>query len=437
VSRPDAGTDLGSAIDDWVAGHQDEIVAALAELVAIPSVARPPVADEAACQEAVERMLRAAGAELDVFDPIDVEGLRSHPLYRPAWDGATRSLEGRPNVVGRFRGSGGGRSIVLSTHIDTVAADESQWTASGPFAPAVRAGRLFGRGSWDTKWGIPVSLAAVRCLSDIGGRLAGDVIVESVVDEEFGGSHGTLAARLRGYAADVAIVSEPTGMVPALAHRAGGEWRITVRGDGGLAFDDKRLVNPIFAMARIVDAIRVFDKRRNERPAPPPLYADDPLLPTYITQIAGGGTTYGEATGVPTECHIFAWIEEYPAVDREQHVKGFVDGVLAALADDPLYEAAPPTFTPTIRYMEGSELAGDHPFLAHLAKAFHATGARYAPGGAPFAADTYVFNRYSGTPALTLGPRGGNAHGPDEFVAIQDLFALVRIYARALATWCG
>jgi acetylornithine deacetylase len=437
VSRPEAGTDLGSAIDDWVAGHRAEIVESLADLVAIPSVSRPPVADEAACQKAVERMLRTVDAEVDVFDPIDVEGLRTHPLYLPTWDGTPRSLEGRPNVVGRFRGSGGGRSIVLSTHIDTVAADESQWTESRPFLPAVRAGRLYGRGSWDAKWGIPVGLAAVRCLRDTGTRLAGDVIVESVVDEEFGGSHGTLAARLRGYEADIAIVSEPTGMVPALTHRAGGEWRITVRGDGGLAFDDKPLVNPVFAMARVVDAIRAFDTRRNERPSPQPLYTEDPLLPAYITQIAGGGTTYGEATGVPSECHIFAWIEEYPATTREEHIEGFVDGVLKALADDPLYEAAPPIFTPTIRCMEGSEIAADHPFLDHLAHAFQATGVQFAPGGAPFAADTYVFNCYSTTPALTLGPRGGNAHGPDEFVELEDLFVLVRILARSLATWCG
>ena len=56
---------------------------------------------------------------------------------------------------------------------------------------------------------------------------------------------------------------------------------------------------------------------------------------------------------------------------------------------------------------------------------------------APFAADTYVFNLYSPTPAITLGPRGGNAHAADEYVLVDDVVDLVRIYARAIFAWCG
>jgi len=56
--------------------------------------------------------------------------------------------------------------------------------------------------------------------------------------------------------------------------------------------------------------------------------------------------------------------------------------------------------------------------------------------GGLFACDTYVFNLHSPTPAFTLGPRGGNAHAADEFVLVEDVVALTRIYARAMLNWC-
>ena len=78
-----------------------------------------------------------------------------------------------------------------------------------------------------------------------------------------------------------------------------------------------------------------------------------------------------------------------------------------------------------------------HPFFGVLERAYQAIGQEYRMAGALFACDTYVFNQHSPTPALTLGPRGGNAHAADEFVLVEDVVALTRIYARAILNWCG
>jgi acetylornithine deacetylase len=209
-----------AATDRWIDEHSDELIATARALVQTPTENAPPTGNERDGQGMVERWLADAGAEVDVFSPAEVLELASHPAYFPTINGQPRDGHDRPNVVGRFRGAGGGRSIVLSTHIDTVpGGDPELWTVGTPFGGEVVDGRLYGRGSYDTKCAFASHLIAMRCLRELGIGLGGDVIVETVVDEEYGGSHGVLASRLRGYNADLAINSEPTHMAVCPEHR--------------------------------------------------------------------------------------------------------------------------------------------------------------------------------------------------------------------------
>ena len=123
--------------------------------------------------------------------------------------GEQPGYEGRLNVVGRRKGAGGGRSILLNAHIDTVPeGDHALWTQD-PFAANVVNGRVYGRGSCDMKGGLVTHLAALDALSAAGIRLKGDVTVAATVGEEDGGL-GALSTVLRGYQADAALVTEPT-----------------------------------------------------------------------------------------------------------------------------------------------------------------------------------------------------------------------------------
>ncbi|HEX5500319.1 MAG TPA: hypothetical protein VFX03_13865, partial [Thermomicrobiales bacterium] len=146
-----ATMDTNERIDAWVAQNKDALLGFLAELVKTPSVTRPPHASEAACQRIVEAAYREAGAAVDVFSPADVPGLREHPLFFGTWDGMPRPMTDRPDVVGVFKGSGGGKSLLLSTHVDTVGEGVEPWREAGPFSGDIREGKLYGRGSWDTK----------------------------------------------------------------------------------------------------------------------------------------------------------------------------------------------------------------------------------------------------------------------------------------------
>lgn len=424
-------------IETWIIEHKVPFLAFLSRLIQIPSEVIPPIGNERFCQEFVAEAYRQAGAQVDVFSPADIPELFSHPAYYGTWDGVPRDLTNRPVVVGTFPGEGGGRSLIFSTHIDTVpAGDPTEWKEASPFSGEIKNGRLYGRGSWDTKWGIATSLFAVRCVKELGFQLRGDVIVESVCDEEYGGSHGCLASRLRGYNADFAINSEPTSMVVAPAHRGGTAWKITVRGERGRGFTGKKLADPVYKLARVIQALRAYDQQRIPADAPPRFYESDPALPTYIQQVGGGGTTFAQAIGVPAECYLSIWTEEHPDTDEKMHTQRFQEFINSFLAQDADFDGIYPEYTRLFRYIPGSSIDPSHPFLEHLQRSFASAGVEYKVEGAKFACDTYIFNLYSPTPAVTLGPRGGNAHSPDEYVIVQDLLDLTRIYARLILEWC-
>jgi len=157
-------------------------------LIRFQSEQRVPTGWEKDCQMFVADRLRGLNLELDVFEPSEVPGFTEHPAY---WPG--RDYRNRPNVVGIWRGanSKGAKSLMFSSHVDVVAGLEGG--RFPPFGPVRQGDKLYGRGSNDMKGGLAASIMAVRCLQELGIRLQGDVYVESVVDEEMGGSNGTLA----------------------------------------------------------------------------------------------------------------------------------------------------------------------------------------------------------------------------------------------------
>ena len=200
-------SDLARRVRRAVADLAEQETAFLRDLVRTPS----QTGDEAAVQRVVADAYRGHRLETEVREPVvaDLADWAEHVT-------PVANYEGRPNVVGVRRGSGGGRSLILNAHIDTVeVGDRAQWTHD-PLGGEIDGGRLWGRGSCDMKGGLTSNLFALLALERAGYRPKGDVILESVISEEDGGA-GALAAVLNGTRADAAIISEPTrrAIVPA------------------------------------------------------------------------------------------------------------------------------------------------------------------------------------------------------------------------------
>src|ERR687890_796809 len=205
MARLDDG--LAKAIRDAVRARREEAVSLLQQLVRTPSA----TGQEGAVGEVVERAFSERGLDVDTWEatPEEVEPYREHV-------GEQYSDENRPNVAGLRRGGGGGRSILLNAHTDTVdPGDPAAWRGD-PLSGALEGDLLYGRGSCDMKGGLVTHLVALDALSDLGLDLGGDVTVAATVGEENGGL-GALSTVLRGYRADAALITEPTrlALVPA------------------------------------------------------------------------------------------------------------------------------------------------------------------------------------------------------------------------------
>lgn len=425
--------DLGTLIDRWVNSHAEEILQLTEALIRFPSVNRAPYGDEAEAQKFVAELMRGMGLDVDVFLPTDVPELAAHPAL---WRG--RDYANRPNVVGTWRGENptAGKSLLFSSHVDVVAG--SQGGRFAPFEPTREDGKLYGRGSNDMKGGLAATVMAVKCLKELGARLNGNVIVESVVDEENGGSNGTLAARLRGHNADACIVPEPTGMIVCPAHKGGRIWDIRLRGSPGIAFGSDNIISPIYGMARLVVALQEWEDIRNRVTPPHSMFVEIPGLPVLVTKIKAGEFEPGAGDAVPEDAMMEIWAEEYPGTTEAEHYTRLIGYLEQIARDNPAVAKCKMEIEAVTRFLPGSEIPHDHPIVQTVSHVISETLERPAVvRGAPFACDVFVFNQIANIPCVILGPRGGNAHSYDEWVMMDDLISLTKIFARTAVEWCG
>ncbi len=216
-------------------GDLAELTGQLVEIDSTNPDLVPDGAGEGEIAAFVADWLAAAGLEVDLYE----------------------AAPGRPNVVGVARGTGGGRSLLLNAHMDTVGVAGME----APFEPVVRDGRLHGRGAGDMKG----SLAAMMLVGAAAVRegFRGDVIVTAVADEEVG-SVGT-EALVRRTTADAAIVTEPTEEVVAVAHKGFVAFEVETAGYAAHGSRPDLGIDAIAAMGPVLTGIADARRRAPRR----------------------------------------------------------------------------------------------------------------------------------------------------------------------------
>ncbi|MEN3282666.1 MAG: acetylornithine deacetylase [Solirubrobacteraceae bacterium] len=371
----------------------------LTELVAIDSVNPtlvPGAAGEAQIANRIADWLRARGFEVSLQDT----GARD-----------------RPNVIGILRGSGGGRTLMLNGHVDTVGVagmDE-------PHRPRVEGGRLYGRGAMDMKGGVAAMLhAAARAAQD---RPRGDVIVTAVVDEEHS-SIGTEAA-LRAYGADAAIVTEPTAMDLTLWHR-GFVW-LEVEVDG-VAAHGSRPREGVDAIAKIGPILVGIDDLGRELAAGPA----HPMLGTgsvHASLIAGGQ----ELSSYPAACRLALERRTIPGEDAASALAEIEAIIARAAASDPALDArAKVTF-------ERKPLDADEDAEVVVALC---GAVREVTGGEPSFTSSAAWMdaaliAEAGIPVVVIGPHGEGLHGEVEWVDLASVQQCSDAVLGAIRRFCG
>lgn len=419
-------------LQQWVEAHRQEALDLTRTLVSTPSVNRVPHGEEAAVQQFVADYLRQLGCDMDVFLPDDVPELLSHEAYLPG-----RDYRDRPIVVGRKQGSGGGKSLLFSGHMDTVPLTDDRWTVE-PFSGAIVEGKQYGLGIFDMKAGMAASFIALKALGELGIRLKGDVCIETVVDEEYGGANGTLSSRLRGHRADAAIIPEPSNMVICPATQGGIMLRITFEGRGGRTFSGEEMVNPVFAAARFIEIFRQFDHDHGCKTSLDPWFQEGPPLTSYLQGIRAGDVTVPLFDRTPTQCAIDVWIQCYPGTNEEELYREFTEFCLARTEEDDMLRGWSPRIEKLIRFLPGTSLQPEHPLIETAAQIMRSAAPEQLDiKGAPFACDAFIFEQYSDIPVIVWGPKGGNAHAADEFIEVEDYLRLIQLYALMMIEWCG
>lgn len=327
---------------------------------------------------------------------------------------------GRPSVIGRRRGAGGGRSLMLNGHLDTVGVDGME----RPFEPRVQRGRLHGRGAYDMKGSLAACLGAVKALADGGVALAGDLVVAAVADEEVA-SLGTSAIIERART-DGAIVTEPTELAVCVAHKGFAWIEIEVEGRAAHGSRPDLGVDANLAMGRVLAELADLQRELARRAAHP--LVGRPSL--HVGTLAGGTgwSTYAaravagvERRTIPGETADGALAE--------------IDNRLARLRGDA--EAAPPRLTARLALArEPFEADADGPLARAIARAAADVLGEPERIGVAYWMDAALLGA-AGIETAVIGPAGAGAHEVEEWVDLDSCVQLADVLARAAIAYCG
>ena len=411
----------------------DGLVALLRELVAIPSLD----GDETRAQLRVASWMEGAGLESDVW-PIDLGELARHP----DWSHEVERDEAL-GVVGwvgdkaagaAAAGNPAGRDLLLNGHIDVVpAGDETAWTTP-PWDPAVRRGRVFGRGAVDMKGGLCCALFAAKAVRDAEVRLRGRLSVASVVGEEDGGT-GTLATILRGHSADGAVVVEPTQLHVVPAQAGSVMFRLVVHGLSAHGCVREEGVNAVEKFVPLLAALRRLEEERCGA-SRQPLFAGYRLpWPIEVGTVRAGDWASSVPDTLVAEGRYGVAVGEDGAAAR----RAFEAAIARAAAADPWLAKHPPDiewwggrFDPAV-----TEVA--HPIVTTvIAAAADIMGSAPPVEGVTYGADMRLLVNVGRIATVLFGPGDVRvAHMPDEHVRLEDLRAAAQALVLTALRFCG
>lgn len=410
-----------------------EIIRLAQALVRVDSVAIPPDGHETAAQKVLRGFLKPYRLDVEMYDCGFLERSR-HPCVRH-----DRHYRGRHNLIARLPGTGGGRSLLLSGHVDTVPTRPNPWRDS-PWSGVIRRGRLHGRGSWDMKSGLAAQFGVAMALRKGGVRLAGDLLCESVIDEEFGGGGGMLAGRLRGDNADACAIAEGTNYEVVRATRGGTVFDVVCRaGDPMAYFSKAEVVSPAIPLGRLLGWVDGWVRRR-KRVDRGQTYAQFPdPAPVQVLALEANRCDPDVAWSVPLEARVRVYFQFLPDEDVAAVVREIEGSLAAFAAADPFFRAHPleieRLFDPPLL---GHELPAAHPWTQCLhGAAAGVLGDEAKLSASEWPCDAFLAQRYFDVPTLLFGPRGGGSHNANEYVEVASVLRTAEVYLAAALAWCG
>ncbi|MGA9138767.1 MAG: ArgE/DapE family deacylase, partial [Methanocella sp.] len=317
----------------------------------------------------------------------------------------------RQNVVAVARGSGGGRSIMLNAHMDTVGVSGM----NEPFNPVIKDGRMYGRGTLDTKSALAAFMVAAVRASKMGMR--GDVIFTAVIDEEYG-SLGTEAVA-RKWHADGAIVGEPTNLDIVIAHKGFAWYEVETYGTAAHGSRPDLGVDAIVRMGKVLSGLEQMADRLSRSTTHPQLGPGS----VHASVISGGQ----EFSSYPSRCRLGIERRTLPgeAIETiDSEMQGLIDSIAAG---DPSFRAS----VKRTLARGALEVPADAPIVQTLSGGYrNVTGSMPKLAGMGGWMDSALLAE-AGIPSVVFGPSGEGLHADVEWV---DLHSVEQCHEIVLAT---
>jgi acetylornithine deacetylase len=324
---------------------------------------------------------------------------------------------GRINTIGLLHGRGGGRSLILNAHMDTVGVAGMD----DPFTPRIEGDRLYGRGAFDMKGGLAAIMLAATELAH-GPHLAGDVIVMAVADEEYA-SLGTEAA-LAAVRADAAIVTEPTGLDICIAHKGFAWLEIETIGRAAHGSRPDLGVDAIAAMGEVLSELNALNRKLASS-------STHPLLgsPSLHTSLIRGGQ---ELSSYPASCLLHIERRTLPGETREQIAAELAAVLETVAAHDPQFNATGRVFF----WRDPFAIEPEAEIVRALVEsAQQVAGCEPALVGQTPWMDAALLQA-ADIPTVVYGPGGEGAHAIEEWVSISQVATCAEVLVHVTQRFC-
>lgn len=396
---------------------KDDLFQLLSNLIQINSENFNSYGNEAECAQYVAQLCREMGLETDVYSPMDLPGFEEHPDYLPG-----RALENRYNVTARWQGKDGNDELMLMGHTDTMPiGDLANWTVP-PLGGLIRDGKIWGRGACDDKYAVATALFIIKLLKEQDFVPKSNILFSAYSDEEFGGSHGALAASLKY---PVPRIINMDCKLFEVWHCASGGQECFYRYHTAEPVDSAYLAGR--AIPIVLDVMEGFKQRRQAELSANRFYAGTIIPDTSLRYMgikagnSGSDLGCGELKFVfyteKTKEEIFA---EYREMEKELNEKLAPLGIIGD------------GFTPATRFFHYAYAEPDCGSIQDLCNAARTATGRELEVCGSCLSDLSVILKYGSPEAYGFGigrdfDEYGGAHQPDEFVYCDQLVEYAKI----------
>ena len=418
--------DKKKALIQKIEENRDEIIRCTQGFIRFSSISGREEEAQLYFASLLEKVSLTNDMTVDIWTP-DIEDMSINPYFLSE----RKSFEGSPNVVGVLKGSGGGRSIILNGHVDVVPEGIVDWL-DHPFSGKLEDGRIYGRGASDMKGGLIAAVMAVKAICDSNLRLKGDVIIQSVVEEETGGA-GTLSAIKRGYKADAAIVPEPTDL-KICPVSVGAMWfRVTVKGLSAHAATAYLGVSAINKAIKLIQAVEQLEEEEAKK-------KQHELYTQKIARVNIGTFRAGNfTTNVPEEAVFEGRMGIKPGEEIADVRKELEEIIIKTAREDEWMKDNPPVLEWYGFCLNSNEVDQNHEIVKTLGGNHEfVTKEKPVIGGTLWGSDAGALTKFAQTPAVVFGPGpGATAHKANEYIDVEELITTTKILTLSLVDWCG